>query len=145
MQTSEDAKHGLALRFDVVVSGHNLGGWSTCSGLEMSFDIEKVKEGGENRFIHQLLGRAEYKNIVLQRAMTKGGWDDTKRWLKAVQQLPKPGLAHITLHDAWKGDVAVWNLNNVYPVKWSGPKLDAKGTDVAIETLELSHEGFLDY
>ena len=143
METSEDAKHGLALRFDVVVDGHDLGGWSACSGLEMSFDMDKVKEGGENTFIHQLPGRAEYKNIVLQRAMTAGCWDDTRQWLKALQQTPRPGSAHITLFDAWKGKVATWDLTNVYPVKWSGPKLDAKGSDVAVETLELAHEGFL--
>ncbi|HLY84746.1 MAG TPA: phage tail protein [Acidimicrobiales bacterium] len=144
MQTSDDAKHGLALRFEVVVNGHDLGGWSTCSGLAMSFDVEKVKEGGENTFIHQLPGRAQYEHIVLQRAMTAGCWNDTRQWLKQVQQLPKPAPAQITLYDAWKGKVATWDLNNVYPVKWSGPKLDAKGSEVAVETLELAHEGFLD-
>ena len=34
-----------------------------------------------------------------------------------------------------------WNLKNAFPTKWSGPSFDATGEAVAIETLELTHEG----
>ena len=39
--------------------------------------------------------------------------------------------------------VANWMLRNVFPSKWSGPDLDATGNRVAVEQLELVHEGFL--
>jgi len=39
--------------------------------------------------------------------------------------------------------VAKWNLEGVYPVKWTGPSLDAAGNQIAVETLELAHNGFL--
>ena len=34
-----------------------------------------------------------------------------------------------------------WNFFNAWPTKWDGPDFNAEGTDVAIETLELAHEG----
>jgi len=36
-----------------------------------------------------------------------------------------------------------WKLQNAYPVKWSGPDLKATASEVAIETLELAHEGLI--
>jgi phage tail-like protein len=38
-------------------------------------------------------------------------------------------------------EVARWNFARAWPSKYIGPDLDARGTDVAIETLELTHEG----
>jgi phage tail-like protein len=38
-------------------------------------------------------------------------------------------------------EVVRWNFFEAWPVKWDGPDFNAEGTDVAIETLELAHEG----
>ena len=35
-----------------------------------------------------------------------------------------------------------WNLSRAWPVKLEGSTLNAQGNEVAIETLELAHEGF---
>ena len=51
--------------------------------------------------------------------------------------------ARISLFDANMGEVSSWSLRNVYPAAWHGPNLDAKDQQVAIETLQLIHEGFL--
>ena len=39
--------------------------------------------------------------------------------------------------------VAEWVLMGVFPVRWTGPSLDVNGNQMAIETLELAHNGFL--
>ena len=39
--------------------------------------------------------------------------------------------------------VTKWELHGVFPTKWEGPALDAAGKKIAIEKLELAHEGFL--
>ena len=36
-----------------------------------------------------------------------------------------------------------WNFQNAYPVKWSGPALNAESTNVAVETVELVHQGIV--
>jgi phage tail-like protein len=40
--------------------------------------------------------------------------------------------------------VAKWTLKNAVPQSWKGPQLSATGKGVAMETLEIVHEGFLD-
>jgi phage tail-like protein len=34
-----------------------------------------------------------------------------------------------------------WNFQRAYPVKWAGPNLRASASEVAVETLELAHDG----
>lgn len=158
MPLSETSLLGMAMRFDVVVDGHDLGSWSSCKGLNVLFKHDKVLELGNHEYTTYIPGRAEYANVVLERAMEKGDWDKTRGWLAKVSAaewlLDSVGLggvggdggssAQIVLRDAKLGEVASWTLANALPTAWKGPQLDALGKKVAIETLELCHEGFLD-
>ena len=47
----------------------------------------------------------------------------------------------MVLLDEQRQQVARWNLHRAWPSKWTGPALRALGNEVAIETLELVHEG----
>lgn len=171
---------GLAMRFDVVIDGYDLGSWSTCKGLGVTFKHEKVSELGEHTMHTYIPGRVEYSTISLQRAMTKSDWAKTKEWLQIVASAPwlatenplaeaagdisvtaggsgieygasgggglalqGPSSGKIALFDASLAEVASWELQNVMPAGWKGPQFDANGKMVAIETLDLVHEGFL--
>ncbi len=141
---------GLSMRFEVVVDGFDLGSWSTCKGIAVTFKHEKVAELGNHFFTNYVPGRAEYAPVVLTRAMKAGDWATTKAWLEEVTDAAwitlKSGAkgATITMKDAHRGTVAAWTLKNAMPSAWKGPQFDASGKGVAIETLELVHEGFLD-
>jgi phage tail-like protein len=43
--------------------------------------------------------------------------------------------------DAKGEEVRRWTFDGAYPIKWTGPSLNANENTVAIETLELAHEG----
>lgn len=157
MGLSQSAMLGMAMRFEVVVDDHDLGSWSSCKGLNVTFKHTKVNELGQHEYSAFIPSRAEYSTVVLQRALEKGDWDKTRTYLAKVSaadwMLDSVGLgggggggssARITLHDAKLGEVASWTLANVLPTAWKGPALDAGGKQVALETLELCHEGFLD-
>jgi len=150
MSIAETDQLGLAFRFDVVVDGFNLGSWTSCKGLGVTFKHEKVIELGQHASSTYIPGRAEYTAITLQRAMKSGDWPTTKAWLEQVTGddwlLMKAGVnpATISMKDAKLGVVASWTLNNAMPASWKGPQLDASGKTVGLETLELVHEGFLD-
>lgn len=150
MTLAEDSRLGLAMRFDVVVDGFDLGSWSSCKGITVAFKHEKVLELGQHAYTSFIPGRAEYGTVVLQRAMSAGDWATTKRWLEQVTGdawvtgSGSPRTATITLRDAKRADVASWTLKNALPEAWKGPQLDADGKSIALETLELVHEGFLD-
>jgi len=150
MTLTVDANLGLAMRFDVVVDGYSLGSWSSCKGLTVTFDSIKVNELGQHAWTTNIPNRAKYSAVTLTRAMTAGDWATTKRWLEQVigdgwvTGSATEHTATITLRDAKRAEVAVWTLRNALPSTWKGPQLDATGKAVALETLELIHEGFLD-
>jgi phage tail-like protein len=55
-------------------------------------------------------------------------------------KLTRKNISIVLLSDAGE-EVLRFNFRNAWPVKWSGPNLNAEASDVAIETLELAHEG----
>ncbi len=140
----------LTARFHVSVDGIDLGGWARCQGLQVKFNPTSLKEGGNYQYIHILPGQIEYPHVTLTRAMNAGDTAKVQAWLRGkasswVDALSSGGggTAQITLFDAHAKKVASWQLRNVYPSMWKGPDLDASTLGVAIETLELAHEGFL--
>ncbi len=94
--------------------------------------------------------RAEYTKVTFQRAMKSGDWATTKAWLESVTgdswlaSGSKANTATVTLKDATLAEVASWTLKNALPSAWKAPQMDAAGKAIALETLELQHEGFLD-
>jgi phage tail-like protein len=151
-QLSDHARLGMAMRFRVSVDGINLGSWATCAGLSVEFKNKKYTDGGNYEHSVILPDRISYRAVTLRRAMSRAESALVQRWLGQVVQgwyntaAPRdfgPRTAEIELFDATAHPVASWTLRNVYPTRWSGPDLDAGGAKVAIETLELEHEGFL--
>jgi phage tail-like protein len=164
---------GLQTRFLVTVDGVNLGGWGKCSGLKVDFHPDSVDEGGNYDYKPILPGRLEWSPITLERAMVAADSAHVQQWLAgrvqnwvhaassahgALEQglnmisnaigagnivSGAGGTAQITLCDAAGSPVITWQLRNVYPSKWTGPELDARSAGIAMEKLELVHEGFL--
>ena len=131
------------LRFRVKIDGDgDLGNWSKCDGLSVEYEVFEYKEGGENAFIHRIPGRAKYQNIKLTRPINK----DSKKvsdWMAKLKIEVRRQTAEITALDSEGNPIASWNLEGVYPVRWNGPSLDISNNQVATETLELAHNGFL--
>jgi phage tail-like protein len=147
---SETDQLGTDFRFLVEVMGYDLGSWSSCKGLGITFKLETVAELGQHAYNTYIPSRAEYTPVTLQRAMRSGDWDKTKTWLEATTAdgwlvaTADVKEATITMQDATLKDVAKWKLKNAMPSSWKGPQLTATGKGVALETLEIVHEGFLD-
>lgn len=134
---------GQTLRFQVTVDHHqSLGNWTKCEGLEVEFEVHEYREGGQNGFVHRIPGRRKYQNIKLTRPLDKGS-AEVAAWLSALEG-PKAGhTAQIKVLDAQGEAVASWDIADIFPTRWSGPTLDVNGKDIAFETLELAHNGFL--
>lgn len=134
---------GLSLRFTVVIDGQiELGDWTKCEGLTVEYDIFEYKEGGNNGFVHRLPGRAKYQNVKLTRPIDHST-GAVMSWLASVQARVNPSTAAITVLDADGETVTTWNLVGVFPARWTGPTLDVGANRVAMETLELAHNGFM--
>ena len=132
-----------SLRFRVKIDGgNNLGDWSKCDGLSVEYDVFEYKEGGENAFIHRIPGRVKYQNIKLTRPINKES-KQVADWIASLKRSVKRQTAEISALDPEGQAIVTWNLEGIYPVRWTGPSLDIGNNQIANETLELAHNGFL--
>ncbi len=138
----------LSYRYRVEIMGLIVAGFSEVSGLEQEIEMEEYKEGGMD-FVHKFPSGIKYPNLVLKRGMTDG--ISLRAWyelvLKAITYgglpIPKEPIVYISLMDSEGNEKARFLLKFAYPVKWTGPQLNASSAEVAIETLELVHEGLV--
>lgn len=148
---------GMAMRFHVVIDGMNLGSWSACKGLDIKCKLKKIREHGDYGYERILFADVEYQTVKLERAMDPASSAAVRAWLsdklspwsqpgympELIGQFGVGSTATITLLDSAWQKVSSWTLRNVYPKAWDGPQLQADKSNVAIEKLELDHEGFL--
>lgn len=141
---------GLNNRFGVIVDGIDLGMWGKCTGLGVEFKPDKIPQGGVYDYEAILPGSMSYKAITLKRALNAQDSAKVQGWLSKMvgdwvhaAGEGSAGSAVITLFDSKGGSVISWTLRNVYPSKWEGPELDSTSAGIAMESLELVHEGFL--
>lgn len=143
MSFTDTTQFGLTMRFDVEVSGTDLGAWSSCDGLQVDFGLKEIRSGGNNDFKVWLPDRLFYPKLVLRRAMNARDSGRVMTWLRSMIDATDGGTATVTLRDSHNATVSSWTFANARPSLWKGPSLTATGKDVAVETLELVHEGFL--
>jgi phage tail-like protein len=128
-----------AFNFRVEIDGL-AASFSHVSGLESEVEAIDYREGGEEARVRKLPGLRKYSNIVLERGITK----DLELWNWHKQVLDgdvQRRNGSIVLLDDQGHDQVRWNFVNSWPCKYIGPTLDAKSNEVAIEALELAHEG----
>lgn len=126
------------------------GAFSECSGLELQTDVKEYLEGGRNDGVIRRVGRVKLVPLVLKRGMFLPGPGSTANgslweWLTAMVtgKLPVPRYdGEVEIQNS-KGDkvLALWTFDRALPGKVSGPTLNAKTGEIAIEELQLLHEG----
>lgn len=134
--------------FQLLINGVPLADFSECSGLSGDLGTEDYLEGGENRFAHRFPVRASFPNLVLKRGTTASPalWTWYFEYLAVGKVLPRDGQVHLL---GWAGDppefkpVRVWAFRRGYPVKMTGPDLNAQSPAIAIESVEVVHHGLV--
>lgn len=123
--------------FTVSIDGITLG-FSECTGLDAEVSVIEYREGGDH-LVRKLPGLKKFTNITLKRGITDSL--ELYNWFKAIMQgqNDRRDGSVVLLDDEGKA-VARWNFKNAWPCKYQGPRLHAKGNEVAIETLELACE-----
>jgi phage tail-like protein len=114
--------------------------FSEVSGLESEIQVVDYREGGEELRVRRLPGLHKYANIVLKRGITQDleWWNWHKQALEG--NVERRNGSVVLLDDRGQEQVR-WIFLNSWPCKYIGPTLDARSNEVAIETLELAHEG----
>ncbi len=114
------------------------------SGLEITTDVVEHRDGADpNRSARKMPGLTHYKNITLKRGIIKGD-NDFFNWMNTqnLSQIERRDIIIKLLNENHQ-PIMVWKAFKAFPVKLSGPVLNANSNEVAIEELELAHEGLI--
>jgi len=130
----------LNFRFQVEIDSLVVGGFSEVLGLRVETETEEYREGGLNHRVHKLPRVTKQSNITLKRGITDS--DVLWEWNKdVVNGSIKRKTGRIILCDYEGREKWHWIIEDAYPVKWEGPELSGTGGTVAVESLELAHNG----
>ena len=127
--------------FFVEIEGILAGGFSDCTGLQVETEVQDYAEGGLNDYVHRFRGRTKYPPLVLKHGLTMidGLW----QWHQDVAVNGQVDRKNGTIYllNRMRIPVLWWDFKNAFPTKWTGPDLRANSSEVAIESVELSHQG----
>ncbi len=131
--------HG-SFRFWVEIQGLIVGGFSEVSGLQVETEMHEYAEGGVNDYIHRFAKRKKYPPISLKRGITSSNelWD----WFQDsnIGKINRKS-GSVIMEDLKKQELCRWNFFEAYPVKWIGPELNSTKSSVAIESIDIVHNG----
>ncbi len=128
-----------AFNFLVEIDNVTVAGFSEAGGLNTESDIIEYRNGDEDITVRKLPGMKKYTNITLKRGYTasKELWDWRK---KVIDGRTERQSGSVVLLNEAREEALRWNFREGWPVKWEGPALNAKNSEVAIENLELAVE-----
>lgn len=139
-------------RSEVLCGGY----FSEVTGLEVTMEPKVIAEGGRNWGAFQRSGQTKFAPVVLKRGVTS--IDDLWEWFDVTTRGANYGyrltgeievLGNPTVQIDQQGKITsvtdntvmVWKLAQVLPAKFKGPDLSATASQVAIEEVQLVHEG----
>lgn len=118
-------------------------GFQEASGLEARIETEAVREGGENRYVHQLPGPSRSPNLVLRRGyVTRASF--LSEWAAqtvgaTLAQRIMPQTLVVMLLGSDRLPLVAWRLERAYPVRWVTGAFDANQNAVLTEVLEFCY------
>lgn len=127
--------------FSVAWGGSRLG-FSEVSGLTQENQVIEYRDGSFLEYSSiKLPGMRKFNNVVLKRGIVKAD-NEFFKWLSTIKlnKVERRDVI-ISLLNENHEPVMVWKIQNAWPVKVEGPQLKASGNEVAIESIELAHEG----
>ncbi len=147
MATADRKDPFRSFNFRLEIDGIQRGGFRECTGLDSAQDPVEYREGNEKPLtVRKLPGLVKYANIVLKWGIIV---DDTELFTwrtgltegKIIKDKLRKNASIILLDDTGQDEIRRWNILFCWPTKWTGPGFNATGNEVAIDTLELAHEG----
>lgn len=128
-------------RYKVEIDGLEAGGFSEATGFDASIDVIEYREGDMTAETPmKIAGLKKYGNITLKQGLTDSRvmYD----WLAAgVNGEVQRKTLTLTLLNDTQAPAASWQIINAWPTKYTAPDFNATASEIAIETVEIAHEG----
>ena len=147
MATWRPGKHKdpvTAASFFLEIQGHCTGTFKECTGLGSESEVitHTTADNGGKVVIQKIPGNLKWGEITLKRGVTDDMaiWD----WRKMIEDgkvISARASGTVTMYNQANEAVAEWTFDNSWPVKVTGPTMNASTNDIAVEELTIAHEG----
>jgi phage tail-like protein len=132
-----------SFNFRIEIDGLTIAGFRECSGLSADGNAVDYREGTDSpRSVRKLIGMNTYGNVTLKTGYTT----NTELWTwyrNIVNGIADRRNGSIVLMDDQRRDVMRWRIENAWIKKIEAPSFNATANEVAVETVELVHEGLM--
>ncbi len=127
--------------FEIIIDGYKAH-FTEVSGLDMESQVIEYRKGNSPQFSTiKMPGLQKFSNVTLKRGVFKNDnklWD----WFNNIKMnTVNKKTVTINLLDETKNPVMTWTLSNAWPTKIQATDMKADGNEVAVESIEISHEG----
>lgn len=130
-------------RFELRLGNIKQAAFSECTGFDITTDPIEYREGTDKEgAVRKQPGLTKYGNITLKWGLSDSTeiWDWRKKVIDGKMEKARIN-GSIVVKDEEGNDKIQWDFVNGWPSKYDPSDLNAKGNDIAIETLEITHEG----
>ncbi|HEX8746396.1 MAG TPA: phage tail protein [Pyrinomonadaceae bacterium] len=129
-----------SFNFKLEIEGITIAGFSEVTGLNSESNVIDYREGDEPITPRKLPGLNKYANLTLKRGMSVD--KQLYEWRKTAVDgdITRKNLS-IVLQNEKHDEVARWNIFNAWISKMAVPDMKANANEIAIETVEITHEG----
>lgn len=132
-----------AFNFIVEINGSEIAAFQEVTGLDSENTPIEYREGSDAmNTVRKLPGIEKYPNLTLKRGITGSLtlWEWRKEVRDGGSSFPPTRDVVIQLQNEIHENVLKWKLTNAWCTKLTGPSLNAKGNEIAIETMELAYD-----
>jgi phage tail-like protein len=140
-QPGQQPVYYRAFQFLVEIDGISQARFQEVGGVDATTDVIEYREGGDLLGTRKLPGQTKHSNLSLKRGYT----DDARLWqwyddvMTGRTERIRRNIS-VVQTDMSGLEVFRWNLYQAFPVKYTAAPFNAKGNDLAIETLEIAYE-----
>jgi phage tail-like protein len=131
-----------SFNFQLEIGGITRAGFSEVTGLNSEAAVVEYREGTDEIHTRKLPGLVKFGNVTLKRGVVLNDADMFSLFKNVLDgDIVRADTMSIVLLDEKRQEVVRWNLRNAWPAKWTGPELKANAGEIAMESLEIAHEG----
>jgi phage tail-like protein len=119
-------------------------GFTEVSGLDAETEVIEYREGASLEYSKRKIpGMQKYPNVTMKRGVFASDNDYFKWWNTVALNTVQRRSVTISLLDEKHEPVMVWKVKNAWPAKIASTDLKADGNEIAIESIELAHDGLV--
>ncbi len=127
--------------FQVEWGGANIS-FMEATGLNFETQVIEYRDGASPQYSTQKIpGQQKYSNVTLKQAVFPNDIAFYTWWNTVALNTVERRTVTISLLGPDHQPIIFWTLNNAWPVKVSVPDLKSSANEIAVQSIELAHDG----